>query len=172
MSIRYFTNKEIDKHKWDNCISNASNGLIYGYSFYLDIMAKNWDAIILNDYEAVLPLTWNKKYTFYYLYQPFFMASLGVFGNNLSAIIVNEFLLSIPKKFKYWDFYLNHSNRFTLTDFTLYERMNYVLDLNNSYDNLFSRFRENIKRNIKKTEKLNCVVKKDIPVEEVIELAK
>ena len=44
------------------------NGLIYAYSFYLDTMAKHWDAFILNDYEAVMPLTWNKKYgiTYYY----------------------------------------------------------------------------------------------------------
>ena len=62
--IKYLQYKEIDKAKWDVCITNAPNGLIYGYSFYLDCMARRWDALVLGDYEAVMPLTWNKKYGF------------------------------------------------------------------------------------------------------------
>ena len=77
--IQYIQNKEINKAKWDDSITESSNGLIYAYSWYLDTMSKNWDALVLNDYEAVLPLTWNKKYGVYYLYQPWFCASLGIF---------------------------------------------------------------------------------------------
>ena len=36
---------EIDKAKWDHCIDNAGNGLIYAYSFYLDHMAKQLGCI-------------------------------------------------------------------------------------------------------------------------------
>ena len=57
MNIAYLSNKNIDKQKWDRCIDMASNGLIYAYSFYLDAMSKHWDALILNDYEIVMPLT-------------------------------------------------------------------------------------------------------------------
>ena len=101
MAINYLTYQQIDKVKWDACIKEASNGLIYGYSFYLDTMSKNWDALVLNDYEAVMPLTWNKKYGICYLYQPPFTASLGIFGQSLSAALVNRFLAAIPKKFAY-----------------------------------------------------------------------
>ena len=83
--IRDVLHKEIDFIKWDNCISNAPNGLIYGYSYYLDHMASQWDALVLNDYEAVMPLTWNRKYGIHYLYQPFLTAQLGVFGKNIIA---------------------------------------------------------------------------------------
>ena len=96
-SFVYVENKNIDKVKWDRCIETAGNGLIYANSFYLDAMAKHWDAIVLNDYEAVMPLTWNKKYGIYYLYQPFLCASLGVFGNNLTGEILYSFLNNIPK---------------------------------------------------------------------------
>lgn len=153
-------------------MDNAGNGLIYGYSFYLDAMSKNWDALVLNDYEAVMPLTWNKKYSIHYLYQPPFTACLGVFGNQLSSGIMNEFLKAIPSKFSYWDIYFNAGNFFNLDDFTLYERMNYVLPLNKSYENLYSNYRDNIKRNIKKSEKLNFTINKNIAVAEVIALAK
>ncbi len=92
MEIRYLTYQQIDKTKWDACIDNAENGLVYAYSFYLDAMAKNWDGLVLNEYEAVMPLTWNKKYSIHYLYQPPFTACLGVFGKTLTAETINEFL--------------------------------------------------------------------------------
>ena len=172
VEIRYLTYQQIDKIKWDACIDNADNGLVYAYSFYLDAMAKNWDAMVLNDYEAVMPLTWNKKYSIHYLYQPPFTACLGVFGNPLTAEMVNEFLKAIPAKFKYWDIYFNPGNLFKLQDFDLYERMNYVLSLNDSYEKLHDTFRENIKRNIKKSEQLLLNINKDIAIAEVITLAR
>ncbi len=171
MSILFIPYQQIDKAKWDNCIDNASNGLVYAYSFYLDTMSKNWDALVLNDYEAVMPLTWNKKYGIQYLYQPFFCASLGVFGNTLSGALVNDFLKAIPAKFKYWDIYLNAGNFFSTADFKLYERTNYTLALNDNYDTLYTNFRDNIKRNIKKCEQLNFSMKKNIDINKVIELA-
>jgi hypothetical protein len=174
--IRYVTYQQIDKLKWDACIDSADNGLIYACSFYLDTMAKHWDALVLNDYEAVMPLTWNKKYGIAYLYQPFFTASLGAFGDGLNITLVNDFLKAIPSKFKYWDIYLNRANYLYpaggLNNFNFYERVNYILPLDDSYENLFINFRDNTKRNIKKAEQLNCVVKKDIDITDVIALAK
>ena len=137
MKITYLPQANIDKQKWDQCIETAGNGLIYAWSFYLDAMSKNWDALIMNDYEAVMPLTWNKKYGIYYLYQPFFTAQLGVFGNNLSSKIVQSFLESIPVKFKYWDFNLNEKNLFAIPGFKMYERSNYILSLEKSYEELY-----------------------------------
>jgi hypothetical protein len=175
--IRYITYQQIDKAKWDACIDTADNGLVYGYSFYLDAIARHWDALVLNDYEAVMPLTWNKKYGIAYLYQPFFTANLGVFGNKLNAGLINDFLKTIPAKFKYWDIYLNHANYFNtiaigLNTLSLYERVNYVLPLSDKYENLFANFRDNTKRNIKKAAQLNCTAKKNIDIADVIALAK
>ena len=172
MAIQYLTYQQINRQKWDDCITNAGNGLIYGYSVYLDSMAGAWDALVLNDYDAVMPLTWRKKYGIRYLYQPYFTASLGVFGNNISASLVSDFLQAIPVIFKYWDIYLNAGNYFELPLFKLYERANYVLPLQNNYQHLFQHFRNNIKRNIVKAKQLQLIVEKNIPVERVIELAK
>ncbi len=129
MKISYLPQESIDKAKWDRCIDRSANGLVYAYSLYLDTMSKNWDALISDDYLYIMPLTWNKKFGFYYLYQPFFTASLGVFGNNVSAEIVKEFLNNIPAKFKYWDFYLNKENVYPVDGYEIYERRNYVIPL-------------------------------------------
>ena len=169
--IHYLIHSSIDKKKWDDCIAQAPNGLVYAYSFYLDQMARHWDALVLGDYEAVMPLTWNKKHTISYLYQPFLTAQLGVFGKNVDADLLNEFLLAIPSKFKYWDFYLNHGNVFALPGFEIYQRINYVLHLDRSYDTLYNDYRENIRRNCKKAWQSGCVVQKDFSVKKVIDLA-
>lgn len=172
MGFQYLTYRQIDKQKWDACIERASNGLVYAFSFYLDAMALQWDALVYNDYEAVMPLTWNKKYGIYYLYQPPFTACLGVFGRSINAQMVNDFLLQIPEKFKYWDIALNYGNNFGLKDHHLKQRMNYVLSLNNEYAKIREQFNDNIKRNVRKSIQYQLNIKKDIPVQEIVELAR
>src|SRR5260221_2550380 len=99
-NIQYITHNAIDKKKWDACIENSPNGLVYAYSFYLDYMAKHWDALVLDDYKTVMPLTWNKKYGIHYLYQPPFVALSGVFGQHPDDTIVTNFINAIPAKFR------------------------------------------------------------------------
>ena len=135
-------------------------------------MSENWDALVLNDYEMVMPLTWKKKYSIYYLYQPFLTASLGVFGNHISSEKVKSFLENIPSKFKYWDFYLNRDNLFSLEKFPMYERNNYILPLNNSYESLKVNYAKSHQRNIKRAVQFGNIVKKNLPIDEVIRLAK
>ncbi len=170
MNIQLIPYNKIDKQKWDACIANSSNGLVYAYSFYLDTMAKHWEALVLNNYQIVMPLTFNEKYGIGYLYQPAFVAQLGVFGNKVTKEIVEKFIDAIPTKYKYWDIYFNYKNAFTLNNF--YERSNYILPLNKSYELLYASFKENVKRNIKKCRQLNCSVKNNILIDDVVELAK
>jgi len=165
-SIIYLQNKNVDRAKWNRCIDTATNGLIYGYSFYLDAMSKHWDALVMNDYEVVMPLTWNKKYGIYYLYQPFSCAALGVFG-DVSEEVVNIFLNKIPKRFKYWDIYLNTTKLLPAKQFTISKRINYTLDLNNSYQILYNNFRNSYKQIINKNAINGLEVKQNINVKEI-----
>ena len=99
--IYYVKRKDLDLKKYDACIDNAINSRIYGYSWYLDIVADNWDALVLNDYEAVMPLPWRQKYFIKYIYPPAWTQQLGVFSNfKIEADLVEQFVNSIPKKFK------------------------------------------------------------------------
>ena len=134
-------------------------------------MASQWDALVLNDYEFVMPLTWKRKYGINYLYQPFLTAQLGVFGNNITAELLESFLQAIPSQFRYWHFYLNQHNNFKLKNFHLYQRKNYTLNLDKAYEELYNNYRENIQRNIRKAQQLGCTTVKDFDVQKVIELA-
>jgi len=91
LTIQLVLHDEIDKEKWDPLYQAISQRAHLCLSFYLDHMAKQWDGLILsggvpaeNEYEAVMPLTWNKKYGMAYLYQPFLTAQLGVFGRKIT----------------------------------------------------------------------------------------
>lgn len=172
MTITYLEQKEIDKQAWDRCIDDAPNGLIYAYSFYLDAMADHWDGLVLNDYEAVMPLPWRKKSGIYYLYQPFLTAQLGLFGNTINGALLELFFKAIPSKFKLWEFSLNHQNKFEFGRFTLFQRTNYVLNLQQPYEILYNNYRENSRRNIRKCIQYGCYVKKDIDINGIIELNK
>jgi lipid II:glycine glycyltransferase (peptidoglycan interpeptide bridge formation enzyme) len=134
-------------------------------------MSVNWDALILNDYEAVMPLTWNKKYGTHYLYQPFLTAQLGVFGKNLTEELVENFIKAIPAKFKLIEISLNSGNIFSVPAGFSNLRNNYVLDLNKPYEDLYQSYRDNIKRNIRKAKQTGCTVEKGFDAEKVIELA-
>ncbi|WP_028786260.1 GNAT family N-acetyltransferase [Terrimonas ferruginea] len=169
-AIRYIKHADLDKAKWDECLEKCSSGLLYAHSFYLDCMAPQWDALVLGDYEAVMPLTWNKKYGIHYLYQPAFTPMLGVFAT--SPVSVKDFINAIPAKFKLTEISLNSSNDLRGENVPGIMRRNYLLDLSRSADELKKVYRESHRRNLRKAIQLGCVVKKDIPLKDIIALSK
>jgi hypothetical protein len=171
-SIQYFSYNQIDKKKWDDCILAAGNGLLYACSSYLDSMAVHWDALVLNDYEMVMPLPCRKKMGFNYLFQPSITPALGIFGNRVTPDIVTSFINAIPAKFKLWDLSFNNNNVIGVGKGTIVKRSNYVLALNKSYDQLQKNYSENIHRNIARAIKTGCVLKKDIAFEDIAAICK
>ncbi len=170
--IRYLKRGQINATKWDECIASAPNGLIYSCAAYLDAMASNWDALVLNDYEAVMPLTWRSKWGVSYLYQPLLTAQTGITGKGLNEARIRLFLEAVPKRFRYWDIYLNHANGYALEAFPMQWRNNLVLPLHDAYEELWARYRKNTQRNIGKAKGYGCYVKSDLPLSEALALAR
>ena len=54
--IQYISREKLNVKKYNDCIKSALNSRVCAFSWYLDIVAGNWDVLILNDYEAVMPL--------------------------------------------------------------------------------------------------------------------
>ncbi len=80
--IKYLKHHEVAKDKWDECIDKAFNGIIYAYSWYLDLVSPEWEALIEDDYSIVFPLTQRNKNNINYLFQPVFTQQLGVFSKK------------------------------------------------------------------------------------------
>ncbi|MFZ9388845.1 MAG: GNAT family N-acetyltransferase [Chitinophagaceae bacterium] len=169
--IQYTRNPDIDRIKWDQCIHKSGNSLIYAHSFYLDRMAAHWDALVLDDYRAVMPLPWKSKFGIRYLYQPFLTAQLGIFGDYSPEINTGNFIAAIPAVFKLAELPLNYGNWHDLSDTRIRSRENLILELNNPYEDLVTRYSENTRRNIKKAYQAGCSVIEEPGAEAVIGLA-
>jgi hypothetical protein len=154
--IKYLRHHEIDKTKWDECIFNAPNGLIYALSWYLDIVSSNWDAIVIGDYETVMPLTWRKKYFIKYLFQHDLTQQLGIFG-RFNNDIIEQIILLITKKFRFIDIKLNYQNK-KLKEFknNFTKRTNLIIELNkDTTEGIIKGYSQNAIKNISKAKRLN-----------------
>ncbi len=168
--IRYLTHDQIDFDKWDDCIDQAVNGIFYAYSWYLDMTATPWDALVEGDYNAVMPLPRRKKFGIDYIYQPFFIQQLGVFStNSLSQQVIERFVKAVPRKFRFVDYQLNTYNQ--LQEFEklkLKKRVTYELDLISPYDVLKKKYSKNTSRNVKKAVKNGVFITSHGKPEEII----
>jgi hypothetical protein len=144
--IRYLKRQELELEKWNTCIDESHNRLVYGYSSYLDTMSKNWDALVLNDYRAVMPLTWNKKWGIKYLYQPPFTQQLGIFSKEVITVdIINNFLRKLAEHFSFAEIFLNYKN----THPGLTSHTNFILDLYKGYETILEGYKYNLTRSLR-----------------------
>ncbi len=170
MSLKYLKYNEINFNKWDKCISDAPNSRIYALSRYLDLTSGNWDALVWEDYEYVMPLTLRSKFGIKYLYQPLFCQQLGIFpepASNISALFYSE----IIKRFRFVNIQLNASNQlpniYGIKKFL--PRHNFLLTMTDDYPFLKERFSKNTLRNIKNAEKSGLKYIPGIPLNEYSE---
>jgi hypothetical protein len=139
---------KIDRDKWNSCIQSASNGLIYSHATYLDHMADNWSGLVMNDYAAVMPVPWRKKWGVRYMYVPAFMQQLGITG-TLTDEVATTAIKRITREFLYGDLHFNASNTFIPALFpTVTRRRNRIVDLKKNYADLFNDISSDGRRNI------------------------
>lgn len=104
--FQYIKNNYINRNKWNECVSKSINSRVYGLSWYLDIVCKNWDGIIFGDYEAVFPVVFKNFFFSKKSYHPLFCQQLGLFyKNSFNQISEEGFIKSLhnnilPKYFK------------------------------------------------------------------------
>jgi len=173
MDISYLKHNEINFKKWDNCIDNSFNGIVYAYSWYLDTVCEDWEALVSGDYKYVMPLTGRKKYSFSYLYEPVVSQQLGVFAiKMLDKEIVDTFLAAIPQKYRLVEISLNSFNKSGSKDFSQFINITYQLDLIKSYKMLHKAYSTNTKRNIKKAINNKLSIIGSPSINDVIDLLK
>ncbi len=142
LQITYKERKDIDVEKWDACIDSAANGLIYAKSYYLDTLAESWCAIVLRDYDAVLPLTYKLKFGIRYVCMPPFVQQLGIFFSEpLSPQIIDEMLAITHKYFKFGEYNFNFRNLPSGST----KRNNYVLFLEDNYSIIRKNYKPSLR---------------------------
>jgi len=177
LKITHLKYHQIDFKKYDNCIDTSYNAIIYAYSWYLDIVTKkNWEVLILGDYKAVMPLPFSRikrKLFKKMIAQPFFCQQLGVFSlTELTQETFNLFLTEY-QRMSVFNYQFNHfNNRFLENIHPKIEKVNYELSLNTSYDKIKKTYHKNLKRNLKKAQKNNLIITKNITINQFFKLKK
>ncbi len=80
--LRHLLNPAINRATYDACVEAAPNGLIYGLSWWLDVVSPGWEALVLNDYRAVMPLPLKRRYGIRFVDQPLHCPMLGIFSRE------------------------------------------------------------------------------------------
>lgn len=169
--ISYINNKDLNVEKYNFCVENAVQSRIYAFSWYLDIVAENWDVLVLNDYEAVMPIPWRKKYGIKYVFPPFWILELGIFSKH-EIVDYSLFFNEIFKKFSWIDLRFNSSNYFESSSNFLVSKEFQLLDISNEYAHIFDNYRKDRKKDIVKATEFNLSEKWNDSIEKLIELFK
>lgn len=171
--IRFLKHTEIDKNRWDRCIDQADEAIVYANSWYLDIVSPAWNALVEDDYKAVFPLTQRKKFGFHYLFQPPFTQQLGLFRSNAGAgHILSDFLEKIPIDYKLIEIQLNSVNTPLAipSTFRQIKKITHHLNLNSKTELLENNFSENTRRSIKRFNKSEWKIKHEGDPKKLVEL--
>ena len=154
---------EINDIRWNELIDKSRQQIIYGYSWYLDVVSDNWKALIwpsVEDYKVVMPLPVRRKWMVEVVEQPLFCQYLGIFSlDYLSEILTNEFLKALAQNFVYISSYhFNPTNteilRYSISNspvFHFTENTTFWLPLSFSYENIFMGYSADRRLNIKRS---------------------
>ncbi|WP_289053565.1 hypothetical protein [Carboxylicivirga marina] len=148
MEYKLIDRVDIDTKKWDNCILNANNSVIYAMSWYLDCFSGSWAAYVWGDYEMVMPFVTKKKIGIKYVVNPLFCQYLGVLTNELNENLINQCIEGFIRR----QLILNYSfaNKLIIGK-SVKERVNYRLNLNKPYEELYQDYSKNHRKNIRRT---------------------
>ncbi|MBX2977847.1 MAG: hypothetical protein KF905_01000 [Flavobacteriales bacterium] len=149
--IQHLPHHRIDKERWDAWLRAASQPLWYAQSAVLDAVAPGWEALVDEQQGAIMPLVWNSKWGFHYLYQPFGLQRLGVFAPQPSADLFAHMLQAVPSRFKFWDINLEWCDDVPpIPGLVVQQRTNMVIPLDRDLDAIRAAYGQSHKRGLRK----------------------
>lgn len=112
--IRRLKYNEIDFEKYSKCLENSAQRKYSATKDFLDITSgKQWELLVYNDYEAVMPVPFVKKIGFKIVINPKLCQQLGIFS-HIDDVKINDLFLSfLEKKYNIWYYGFNDKNTFS-----------------------------------------------------------
>lgn len=143
--------QEIDTAWWNHHISTSSFPIVYAMTWYLDILAPSWIALVSDDKKWVMPLPVNRKlFGFRQVYMPYLIQQLGVFGAALpDTAIIDLFLKKAARHFISVSYCLNEGNPAPSSSTSAQVYPNTLLSLASPYDQIKSAYSRSVQRRLK-----------------------
>ncbi|MCJ8154299.1 hypothetical protein MKJ01_11065 [Chryseobacterium sp. SSA4.19] len=123
--IRRLKYNEIDFDKYSRCLENSEQRKYSASKLFLDITArKNWEILVLNDYEAIMPVPFIRKFGLKIIINPRLCQQLGIFSEKDDVHVNDHFLTFFKKKYNIWYYPFNDQNTFSIP---LNQRKNFLI---------------------------------------------
>jgi hypothetical protein len=167
--INIIPSNEIDAVKWDECVAANDAGLIYTQFNYLNTICTNWSAIIIGNYQAIMPIPWRKKMGIKYFYAPAFIQQLGFIG-NAEGISSKDLFKSIQSIAKFGDLIFNYKNEWIISKHQYIPKINYTIQLLQGYESISSKYSKDLIQNLQKAAKFNYQYLQDTDISNAITL--
>ena len=147
MKLQFLPSYKIDESKWNECIKGSINPLLYATSTYLNAMADNWGGIVVDDYAAIMPVTWRQKFGIKYCYNAAFTQQLGVYTKSAEENYVDDCYALMRQNFKYGDYSFNYKNHLSNHDST---HNNFIISLASNYRSTSFFYTDKLKADLTK----------------------
>ena len=171
LNIVLLSNNQIDKNRWDKTMEVSPNGMVYGYSWYLDAVFPTWSALVSEDYSYIFPITSKRKIGLSYWYSPIYTMQLGVFSSNeITEEVMNLFYTLLPSSISSFDFSINSNIRQIPKGFTSILKTCQYVDLTPPYSELIKAYSTNLKRNLKKANKASLRIEESQDIASVVNI--
>ncbi len=175
--IKLIKHKDIDKQKWDKCIGESINGLVFGYSWFLDITSpKSWEGLIEMEivdgnvfYISVFPIEYRRKAGIKYAYQSPFVVETDIFSIKP---------LTDQERSQFYDVLINHYKyiaKLIFSDqvklpFPVKKHDTYIINFKQSYESIFAQYKYDRKKDIRKAARQQLKIKYSEDYQKLIDL--
>lgn len=185
-----FERNQINDNQWNNFINQSPQTIIYGYTWYLDVICDEWIAIInLNisgDWLAIMPIPVFKNYSLYRSYIPLLCQHLGIFYLSLSLkkekelslkkkILINT-IDKIPSKIKIFKYTTSTLNKYLLPfhwkNYSLQTKYSYWIKIEKDKQINFKLFNHRTRTCIKKAEKNKLTCQEVFSIDRIVDAGK
>lgn len=156
--LRKIKRKDLDTEKYSKAINRALNYRIYAEYWYLDVLTnEKWECWVYGDYEAIMPIPLQYKFSFKFVLQPIYCQQLGVFyKEEIPDELFREFENKLHKyRVRAYHFNEENTERYNPEG---ERRVNYILDLNRPYEEIFANYTKHRRKDIRKAERLGVQV--------------
>ena len=152
MQIQHYLYSDIDKQKWDACISNSLTPSIYCTATYLDTLADKWEALIVGNYEIIMPIIYKSKYGIKYCYQPSFLPHINIFCTiPITDILLNKFIVKLQSiiPFAEISFLQTIAHTYFPSNYTTSQHQNFELNLIDTYQHIYNNYTTSFKKSLR-----------------------
>lgn len=172
MPIQILRNNEIDFARWDRSLFRSLNGNVFGLSWFLNITAPDWEAMVEDDYQMLMPLPVHVRWKRKLISMPPFTWQLGIFSNRImEPELLSAFLNRLPASYRIHGITLNKFNRVNDSLFKVHDFSSVELDLISSYEKIRRGYNKELKSELENSATQHISIVKGLSVNDFLQFA-